>query len=83
MRFQIDDRVKLVFPNGFSESSFAPRITQNDWSERAAVYSIRDSFEFFGKRSIRRKTMSVSIVSSSMPSKLSFSLFTLYLHFYL
>lgn len=29
MRFQIDDRVKLVFPNGFSESSFAPRITQN------------------------------------------------------
>lgn len=50
MRFQIDDRVKLVFPNGFSESSFAPRITQNDWSERAAVYSIRDSFEFSGKR---------------------------------
>lgn len=62
MRFQIDDRVKLVFPNGFLESSFvAPPIIQNvgRWSERAPVYSIRDSFaEFFRKRS--RKTMSVS-----------------------
>lgn len=28
-RSEIDDRVKFVFPNGFSESSFAPRITQN------------------------------------------------------
>lgn len=34
VRFQIDNRVKPVFPNGFSESSFAPRITQNDrWYE--------------------------------------------------
>lgn len=72
MRFQIDDRVKLVFPNGFSESSFAPRITQNDrWSKRAAVYSIRDSFEFSRKRSIAGKQY---LSFSSMPSKLSFFL---------
>lgn len=72
MRFQIDDRVKLVFPNGFSESSFAPRITQNDrWSKRAAVYSIRDSFEFSRKRSIAGKQC---LSFSSMPLKLSFFL---------
>lgn len=64
MRFQIDDRVKLVFPNGFSESSFAPRITQNFRlvGKQFIPFAIRWSSSGSG-----RKTMSLSLICVSYP----------------